>query len=60
MLHTTGGWAIGTPSSPRERIDPSSKRKPSTCICLTQNSRHSRMNFCTIGWLQFTVLPQPE
>ena len=60
MCHGTGGYAIGAPSGARDRIDPSSNRKPSTCISRTQYSRHSTMSFSTMGWLQLKVFPQPE
>jgi len=60
MCHGTGANAIGEPSRPRDRIDPSSNRKPSTCNSFTQYWRHSTIIFSTIGWLQLRVLPQPE
>ena len=36
ICQMTGGCTSGAPVSPLARIDPSSKRKPSTCISSTQ------------------------
>jgi hypothetical protein len=49
ISHRTGGNCIGAPSGPRDRIEPSSNRKPSTCISFTQKYRLSKMNFSTMG-----------
>ena len=60
MLQTTGrmghGHAVLAAREDRAFVE----AEPVHVHLPTQYSRHSRMNFCTIGWLQLTVLPQPE
>src|SRR3989338_1593635 len=60
MASITGGFLRGAPSLPRVRMEAKSKRKPSTCISLTQYLRESTISFCEAGWLQEKVFPHPE
>jgi hypothetical protein len=44
----------------RVRMEARSKRKPSMRYSMAQWRRQSTMKRRTTGWLQFSVLPQPE
>ena len=55
----TGGLGSGRPASSRDKIEEKSKRKLSTCIWVTQYRRLSWISWRPIGWLAFSMLPQP-
>jgi hypothetical protein len=68
MRDSTGSWWTTaknvltrsiSPSEPRARAGARSKRKPSTCISLTQYRRLSVTSLSTCGCVASSVLPQP-